>query len=118
MTERSVLPTRRPAHRRKFEHGNLKFFGTVSYFDEQFDRATGVYRAPDRKKPAEVFIDCAKATSDMGYLASAAAIFASLALQHGCPLSTLIGAAPKLDDEGTPAEPVGHFLKLIADGEV
>lgn len=115
MSNRAVLPNRRPSWRRKFAfsvekgRGELTYFGTVSYF--------GPWNAPDLSRPAEVFLDCGKATSDAGYQAEAAAIYASFALQHGCPLQRLIDAGPKLQD-GSAAEPVGHFLKMIAEGEV
>jgi hypothetical protein len=120
MTERAILPTRRPSWRRKFGFASdpnkqpMTYFGTVSYFGEPPNI--------DEKRPYEVFVDCRKQTSDAAFQAEAAAIFASFALQYGCPLEKLVEAAPRLENgpNGEPrhAEPVGAFLRMVSEGGV
>lgn len=114
MSERQRLPNRRPSYTGKFlwispSGATFKFFGTVSYF--------GPPSAPDLKRPAELFVDSAKTTSEMSYQVAEAAIYASMLMQHGVPLSDLIDSGPKLSD-GRPATVVGYALTLIRDGKL
>jgi hypothetical protein len=115
VTARTILPNRRPSWRRKFGFASdptrqpMTYFGTVSYFGEPPN--------VDFARPAEVFVDCGKSSSDAAFQAEAAAIYASFALQYGCPIDKLVAAAPKLED-GRSAEPVGAFLRMVSEGGV
>jgi len=60
----------------------------------------------------EVFLNADRANSLLDFLMSDAAILASLALQHGCPLDE-IRHALKRDVRGLAASPIGAALDRI-----
>jgi len=72
---RQRLPNRRPHWLYRFESGGQVYTGGIGRFDD--DRI------------AEIFINGAKVGSAAEANAQDAAIVASLALQHGCPLETI-----------------------------
>lgn len=102
-------PNRRQSVTVKFYFGGMSYFGTVSFHGPPLN--------PDLARPRELFLSTSKATSAASYQASASAIYASFALQHGASLDDLLSAAPMLED-GTPADPVGFFLWMIKAGQV
>jgi hypothetical protein len=73
--ERERLPQRRASENISVEVAGLKFTATVSRYGDG--------------RPAEIFLDSHKTSSFAGIMASDAAIAASLALQHGCPVEVL-----------------------------
>jgi hypothetical protein len=94
VASRERLPNRRPAEVFDFVHGTRQWTATVSRFGDG--------------RPAEIFLDTARATSAIGELAAEAAIVASLALQSGCPVETLKHAL-----DGRDAGPLGTALRLV-----
>jgi hypothetical protein len=130
MSDRARLPNRRPSWRRKLQwcrdpsrQNPMTFFLTVSFFPRTFSWLAQWHWVLDSTRPYELFIDCAKQDSDQAIQAEAAAIYASLALQFGCPLETLLKSAPRNEPteeypEGSFGEVVGHCLGLIAEGKV
>jgi hypothetical protein len=62
---------------------------------------------------AEVFLQNHKPGSQSDATARDAAVAASLALQHGCPLETLQPAVLR-DPAGRPSTPLGRALDLVA----
>lgn len=89
---RCRLPDRRRHELVTFDHDGQKFIG-------------GVGRFPDGRV-AEIFLTANKVGSGAEIAAQDAAMAASLALQHGCPLDTLRRA---LNVSG----PLGAFLGLL-----
>lgn len=65
---------------------------------------------------AEVFLNADKGGTDLDVNARDAAIAASLALQHGCPVETLRRALLH-NENGTPAGPLGAALALLAQNK-
>lgn len=104
MTARTPLPTRRLAERLKFEHRGIKYYGSLGY------------DPVDHSAPREMFLQAGKVGSGVEAIARDTAVFASLALQHGCPLETLRNAVTRLDD-GSAAGPGGRLLDMIAEGK-
>jgi ribonucleoside-diphosphate reductase alpha chain len=93
------LPNRRASMTFEFEVGGLRYVATASGFDDN--------------NPAEIFITDNRAGSAAGIMASDAAIAASLALQHGCPLEVLRKALSR-DPHGRASGPLGAALDQIA----
>jgi hypothetical protein len=98
---RQRLPNRRPHWLYRFESGGQMYTGGIGRFDD--GRIT------------EIFINGSKAGSAAEANAQDAAIIASLALQHGCPIDTIHHAlirtggsggplATLLDEVGRPSE--------------
>lgn len=98
---RLALPNRRLASRFKFHHGGIRYYATLGF-------------EPDGE-PREIFLQGGKAGSAIEAVARDTAVFASLALQYGCPLEVMQKAITRLDD-GSPAGPGGRLLDLIAEG--
>jgi hypothetical protein len=96
--QRERLPDRRAAETLAFERDNLKFHMTLGFY-------------PDARV-GEIFLNSEHGNSLLDTLAHDAAIFASLALQFGCPLETLRHAV-KRDSAGTAASPIGDALDRI-----
>jgi ribonucleoside-diphosphate reductase alpha chain len=101
---RAPLPNRRLAERLKFEHRNIRYYATLGYDPS------------DGSAPLEIFLSAGKIGSGIEAIARDTAVFASLALQHGCPLETLRNAVTRLDD-GTAAGPGGRLLDIISGGK-
>ena len=93
---RRRLPDRRAHELVNFEHGGQRYIGGVGRFLEG-----GI---------AELFINAAKAGSDLEATAQEAALVVSLALQHGCPLETVRHA---LTRDGVAGGPLGALLLAI-----
>jgi hypothetical protein len=99
---RARLANRRRSEIIAFElPGAGKFRATVSRF------STG--------QIGEVFIDTDRPCSGVAIAARDLGIAASLALQHGCPASTLNRALQRLSDGG-PAGPLAAALDLFEEG--
>lgn len=95
---RQRLPNRRGSVTFTLQAGGLSFTTTARRF------ADGSL--------AEVFLQNYKADSMAGFMASDAAIAASLALQFGCPLDTLPKALSR-DARGNATGPLGVALDMI-----
>ena len=98
---RQALPNRRRAELIDFVHGNLKYTASVSRF------ADG--------RVAEIFLSCNKVGSDADAAARDAAVTTSIALQHGCSLSTLRHALTRASD-GRASGPIGMVLDILDGG--
>lgn len=96
MSDRRQLPNRRECVRMQFEHGGFRYSATVGI-------------RPDTGEPAEIFLHTAKAGTAVEGMARDAAVIASLALQHDCPLQTLRHALTRLEAD----EPAGALAALL-----
>ena len=99
---RQLIPNRRNSEVFSFHHGGIKFHGSVSY-------------RSDDGCACEVFLDGGKVGSAIQAVSRDSAVAASLALQHGTPLTSLRAALTR-DENGWPAGPLGRLLDLI-EGE-
>jgi hypothetical protein len=98
---RKKLPARRPMQTVKFEHDGKKYHATIGYYDA------------DLTRPGELFLNSSgRAGSETDMNASDAAIAVSLALQHGCRVSTLREACLR-DSSGAPSTPIGRALDIM-----
>jgi hypothetical protein len=95
---RDRLPNRRPAITFTFERDRSLYQVTIGYF-------------PDGRV-GEIFLNADRAESLLDVLTHDAAILASLALQHGCPLETITHAL-KRHARGVAASPIGAALDEI-----
>lgn len=85
---RQRLPNRRSHWVYRFESGSQFYTGGIGRFDDG--------------RIAEIFINGAKVGSTAEANAQDAAIVASLALQHGCPLETIRHALTRTGGSGGP----------------
>jgi hypothetical protein len=85
---RQRLPNRRSHWLYRFESGGQMYTGGIGRFDDG--------------RIAEIFINGAKVGSTAEANAQDAAIVASLALQHGCPLETIHHALVRGGGSGGP----------------
>jgi hypothetical protein len=97
--QRERLPNRRQSETFNFEHADLKYVATASWF------ADG--------RLGEVFVTNGKADSQADANAKDAAIIASIAMQYGAPLAVICKALLR-DTRGRPSTPVGMALDLLA----
>lgn len=104
MTYRRKLPSRRHAETFEFEFDNLKFRGTVGFFEDTSE--------DNQMAPAELFLNGTKMSSPVDLLVCDAAIAISLALQYGCPFYRL-RKAMKRSPGGAPLSPLGRLLDLV-----
>jgi hypothetical protein len=95
---RERLPNRRASTTFDFEHRGLRFTCSFS-------------RYPDGRV-GELFLRNHKNSSSADVIVRDGAVFASVALQHGCPLATLTGAILR-DPDGKAASPLGCALDLL-----
>src|SRR5262245_39794021 len=102
MSERRRLPDRRRSETVDLTVNGLHYTATVN-------------RYPDGRV-AEIFIQNTKPGSASDFYARDAAVAASLALQHGCPLDVLRRALLR-DAQGRAATPLGAALDLLADDD-
>jgi ribonucleoside-diphosphate reductase alpha chain len=100
MTVRARLPNRRVAESFELEVAGLHYTATIGRFP---DGAIG-----------EVFLQNHKPGSQSDSNARDAAVAASLALQHGCPLQVLQKALLR-DSQGRPSTPLGAAIDIIAE---
>lgn len=102
--KREHLNPRRPSRTFSFEHPTVagamqKYHATVGYY------ADG--------RPGELFLNSSQRSgTDVDLSVSEAAIAVSLALQHGCDVTTLRTACLRLSD-GSPSTPVGRALDIM-----
>jgi hypothetical protein len=75
---RERLSSRRGSLSFNFKHGSRLYHATVSRFDDG--------------RVAEIFLDADKIGSDVQQHASSAAVLASIAMQHGVAVETIIHA--------------------------
>jgi hypothetical protein len=101
MSAREPLPMRRQADTFKFRFGgqNAAYHVTVGYY-------------PDRRL-GEVFLSTNKSGSQMEALARDIAILMSLALQHGCAMSTMRDALTR-EVDGSPSTIAGATADVLA----
>lgn len=92
------LPDRRHALRFRFTQRGHRYFGTVG-----LDPVTG--------QAVEIFLQTAKAGTELEATARDAAVLCSKALQHGATISELRAALTMLE-AGAPAGPVAVLLDL------
>ncbi len=100
---RQRLPSRRAHETREFEFRGLRYIA-------------GVGRHSDGAL-AEIFLDCAKGSSQLGDDARDAAVCLSIALQHGTPVDAIRVAVTR-DGNGEPSGIVGAVLDLIAEEDI
>lgn len=100
---RTILPTRRPAVTFTFSHGwqsrDFEYRCTIGYGEDG--------------KIAELFLNAKKHDVALDANASEAAIFASIAIQHGVPFEVLRQSV-KRDPRNFPSSPLGMALDEIA----
>jgi ribonucleoside-diphosphate reductase alpha chain len=99
MNARQRLPNRRASSTRELRSGRLGFTVTFS-------------RSADGRV-LEIFLQNHKPGSQSDANARDAAVAASLALQHGCPLEVLQRALLR-DPHGRPSTPLGEAIDLTA----
>jgi hypothetical protein len=99
MAARERLPNRRASQQLTFECNGLRYFATVSYFDDG--------------RLAEIFLSNSKAGSHSDSAAKDSAVVASIALQYGVPLDVIRKALMR-DSTVRPSSPLGVALDLIA----
>jgi ribonucleoside-diphosphate reductase alpha chain len=104
MSARQRLPNRRACETLSFVVNGLAYVLTYSRF-------------ANNNRIAEIFLQNHKPGSQSDANARDAAVAASLALQHGCPLSVLRGAVLR-DSQNRPSTPLGCALDLIFSLEV
>jgi ribonucleoside-diphosphate reductase alpha chain len=97
---RERLRNRRRSETFTFELHGLRYLASFSRFDDG--------------RVAEVFLQNHKPASQSDSNARDAAIAASLALQHGCPLDVLRRALLR-DAHGNASTPLGCALDIIAE---
>ena len=101
MSSRERLSTRRPSIVFDLELNGLRFTASFSCF-------------PDGR-PGEIFLQNHKPGSQSDANARDAAVAASLALQHGCPLETLQRAVLR-NENGKASTPLGAAIDhIVAD---
>ena len=100
MTVRRCLSNRRNSLTFDLEVAGLRYKATVGYFDDG--------------APAESFISNHKSGNAADLAARDAGILISLALQHGCDLTTIARAVSR-DSDGSPVGVVGAVLDLITE---
>jgi hypothetical protein len=101
-SSRERLPNRRSSTAFEFALRGLHFVGSYSCFGDGC--------------VAEIFLQNHKPASQADCNARDAAVAASLALQHGCPLQTLQRAVLR-EDDGTASTPLGAALDAISRHE-
>lgn len=103
-SRRDALPNRRNQISFDFRRSGVRFVGSVGFFDDG--------------RPAEVFVQCERASTEIAALGRDAAILISLGLQHGVTLDTMRHGVTRDHDE-EPSSFVGALLdevdKLLRD---
>lgn len=101
---RAVLPQRRPCETFEFTFRGIGYTANVGFY---LDPNTGLLG-----RVGELFLDCAKSSSDLTALARDAAVSISLALQNGCDLATIASAMTR-DESGQSAGLAGVAVDEI-----
>lgn len=99
MTGRERLFNRRASTTFNFEVTSLRYTASLSCFPNG--------------RVAKIFLSNTKPSSQSDANARDAAVAASLALQHGCPLETLRRAVVR-DENGKASTPLNAAIELIA----
>ena len=97
---RSVLPARRDAETFDIIHHGARFSVTLGRFEDG--------------RPAEVFVDGLKTGADLSESLRDAALTLSLALQHGCPMPTIVSAVRR-DGAGRPLSVIGAVVDAVQE---
>ena len=100
MTERCRLPNRRGHELLEFEHAGIRYTAGVGRFGDG--------------RLAEILLNAAKHGTAVDVNARDAAVPASLLLQHGCPVETLLRALTRNSD-GSASGPLARALDLLSD---
>jgi hypothetical protein len=100
VTQRQRLLNRRPAETFGFRWRDMNYTATTSRF-------------PDGRL-AEIFLSCGKINTDSDAIARDGGVVASIALQFGAGVATLLGALLR-DSRGAAASPLGAALDRIAE---
>src|SRR5258708_838688 len=95
---RARLANRRSHELVDFAHGGFSYTAGIGRFEDG--------------RIAEVFLNCAKTGTALEGVARDAAIVASLALQHGCPVETIRHAITRNAD-GSPSGIIGALLEHL-----
>jgi hypothetical protein len=100
MTNRRILPQRRPVETFEIGHGNARdvFIVSVGHFGD----AT----------PAEVFVSGTKAGSGVEAVARDGAVLLSIALQYGVPLDTIKHSITR-EQDGAPSSIIGAIVDRL-----
>lgn len=96
---RERLAGKRPCETIKITHGRRAVFVSVS-------------RYPDGR-PSEIFIDTAKAGTELKGIMHALAMSTSLALQHGCPMQEIVDALNNFNPGELPRSIGGALSELV-----
>ena len=102
LTDRHRLPNRRLHISFEFNHYGLRYTCGLGY---------------NEGKVAEIFLNSAKADSDLDVAARDAAIAASIAIQYGASLQTLFNSMTRNPD-GSASGPLGKAISMVLKGEV
>ena len=103
MSDRELLPNRRPNVTQNFEHYGSRVTMTTGY------KSNG--------QVGEIFLNADRANSMLDVMMSDAAIIASIALQYGVPLRQLAHGI-KRNARGVASSPIGAALDRISIPEV
>jgi hypothetical protein len=87
------------------EHAGIKY---VVEIGRDFDGCTG------SGEIGEIFLSTLKGSSDLDAQARDAGLLFSLALQHGCPIETILGALTR-DGRGRPAGALGRAIEFAIE---
>jgi ribonucleoside-diphosphate reductase alpha chain len=97
---RETLPSRRVAETTDFDCRGIGYTASLGLFQDQ--------------RPAELFLNANKQSTDVDHDARDTAILISFALQHGATVATLAQAMTR-DAFGAPQGLAGHALDAIGD---
>jgi hypothetical protein len=103
---RRILPQRRPTYTFDIHDDGGRVDLTVAY---------SIFEAPGTLPPhtvAEIFLTSRKIGSGTEAIARDAAILLSLAVQHGCPLDTIMHALTRNQD-GSPQSLMGRVVDRV-----
>lgn len=101
---RKRLPDRRPNRTETIQWAGQKFAVSIGFW-------------PDSGHPAEIFIDGAKAGSDLRAILADTSVLLSLCLQYGIEPSALLhsmGRVPVSETESAPASIIGTICEALA----
>lgn len=107
----STSARRYERRRRKLPPRRMHDAVTIVHRGVAFSVGIGRYGLTPGDPVGEVFIDAAKAGSEVSTLSHDAATIISIAIQYGTPLSVLASAVARLD--GLPQSAIGAVLDLL-----
>jgi hypothetical protein len=102
MTERKILPQRRPCTTVELTHGNhrTRFYVTLGYYPNG--------------SVGEVFVSGPKAGSHLEAVARDAAVILSLAIQYGVPIAAIRSAITR-EPDGQAASIIGQVVDMLVE---